>query len=740
MEVIHCQHSYTIYDSNGYSVVEYTAIGNETGKIAPYKLTAVGSCLPTNKDLIAILQGAWKDDKRGRQFHVESFEIALPTSEDGVIAYLSSLKSGIGKAIAQRIYRKFAENTWEVLDNRPELLLSVPGISPKKLKVLKEKISETTVVRELLNLFKGSPDITPKKAMKISTIYGSNAVKAITADPYCLCNLSGFGFATVDKLAKSLGADPHNPNRMEGALQCVFGQAAARGSLCLAKDELLNGLYNTTNEGFPAEVCSREFCDSAIVDSINNKLSFCSGTMFYSRKNYFEERITAREVVRLLKHQGEQLDVSAELAEYEKESDIELAAQQRDGVLESFKSQLSIITGGPGTGKTTIIKAILAVQEAISPESKVILVAPTGRAARRMSEATGHEASTIHSAIGYMGVSDDEESEEVFDGVMDPDEKLDADTVIVDEVSMLDQHVASILFHKISNSTRLILVGDPDQLPSVGAGNVLFELIRSNEAPVTTLEVIFRQGQDSPIISNADAIKHGICDLTWARTFKMIEAYREDDIFDKAVDMYVRSVKAYGIDNVVLLNPYKKQTTRLAVPVFNATIQNIINPVKPGQLTLKCGNTEFRVGDKVMQTRNTDMAKNGDVGYITEIQKSYDAEDSSSFQLVCIIEFNGDGIKSEYTLEDMMSIVLAYCSTVHKSQGSEYQTVILTMSHLHEYALRRNLVYTAITRATTNVAIIGEPETLQKAILNNKTDVRNTLLADRIHQSMALAA
>lgn len=731
------KHRYTLFQNsqNGYTVGKY--LGSDG-----VEFIAVGDALPTRKDLNITFCGEWTESKYGQQLSVSFFEITLPTSEDGVAAYFSSLKIGIGRTISRRIYRKFGEQVWDVVENEPRRLLSVKGITERKVTELQAKIKETRVMRELMKTFQGS-DIPASRLSRVVEKWGAEAVNIVSRTPYRLTEVSGFGFPVVDSFAKGKGFPPDSDERIGAAATYVLQEGCIEGNVCMRKDDVLNRLYQILNAGYDEEVCSESLCKKGLTDAVVAKKLFFLASMLYLPSMYLDEQSAAASVARLLTGKTKQYDMAAIVAavdEFEKTTGFELAKGQRDAVIACFKHPISVITGGPGTGKTTIIKAVLYVYNAVrqngeteksaddngdfDSEDGVILMAPTGRAARRMSETTQHNASTIHSALGVR--CDDR------DFVSDDYPPLDADIVIVDEGSMLDQHIAALLLERISTGTNLVFVGDIDQLPSVGAGNVLAEFIRSQKINVSRLDVIYRQAEESPIIANAAKVKDGNTDIEWARRFKLIAAVSQKDIFNKAVSMYLRCVKAYGINNVILLSPMREKGA-LAAKAFNLTIQEQLNPKAANTLTVKVNGIEYRTGDRVMQTKNTDYAKNGDVGTILNIIKEPDPKDENDYCYVVQIEFNDDGKTLSYSVDDMQHITLAYCMTVHKSQGSEYQTVLMVTSSAHRFMLRRNLVYTGITRASENVAIIGEESAFKAAILNDTTDERCTLLADRIH-------
>lgn len=468
-----------------------------------------------------------------------------------------------------------------------------------------------------------------------------------------------------------------------------------------------------------------EVCQAAIKKAHSNGSLHYQAGMVYLKAQFEQEKYIAATIKNLVSRDSAIDNIDVFLAQYQKETGIILADKQADAVRCCLRNSMSVITGGPGTGKTTTIRALLYVHKLVyGNASEPVLLAPTGRAARRMSEATGYPASTIHSAIGYTEQT----------GNPQACTRLEGNLVIVDETSMMDQLIAYLLLSSLPENARLVFVGDPDQLPSVGCGNILHDIIVSGVVPLTKLDVIYRQGENSPVITNAHAINTGNTELVYAKGFRFIERNDTASIFEKACSFYVQCVNCYGIDNVVLLNPYRSKTA-LSVNEFNKHLQEVVNPLKAGDFSITVHGTEFRTNDKVMQTKNTEIAKNGDIGYIRRIARKPAEDDPTEFVYTAFVEFNGDGIEHPYSEDALVNVDLAYCSTIHKSQGSQYETVIMVLSNEHSLALKRNLVYTGVTRAEKNVALIGQSSALRKAILNNTADIRYTLLPNRLRSA-----
>lgn len=749
-EVITVKHRYTVYPK-GFLPVSGNA--ESTFMVARYtdqygaNIAVTGYNLPTGIDVEYEIHGEWKcSDKYGKSFQMSYFVPIYPSTEKGFISYMKSLKVGIGPAKAKTIYKRFGAQIWDILDATPEKIAEVKGISQKTVAKLQRKLEETNVQRELIKLF-GKTTISAAKIAALVKEYGENTINVIKTRPYDICKVEGFGFRTVDRLALGMGFKPNDPERLVRAAVFVLDCAAQEGHTCLPIEEFTKAFYKESNKGFTCEVVTHNEIDSAFEEAKKRKFVYSSTGHCYTEKRYKEEVHLACNVCSLINAGfGYQSDIDSIIDSFERLNSIKLAPLQREAVKRTFRSQLIVITGGPGTGKTTIIKAILYVHKTIYGDyANPLLMSPTGRAARRMSEATGYEARTVHSILFSNALDDLETSQE--------EEEIEGNLFIVDECSMMDLSIADSLFRKIPVGSRVVLVGDPDQLPSVGYGNVLYELLRSRIVPSVKLNVVFRQGKDSPIIANAAKIRDGKQDLIYTQKgdvngqFRLYRYSTPSVVFDRACRLYLESVKRFGIDNVILLCPFRAmRKAELSVEKFNLELQKILNPQPEQALKMvKDGNTKFYAGDRVMQMKNTKVACNGEVGVIKEM-KYVEDDDSGDDVLTAFIEFNGDGRIHEYREDDIADLDLAYCTTVHKSQGSEYDTVIAVLSVQHSVMLRRNIVYTAVTRAKENVFILTEAEgtqidsfgrlctenALTEAIKNNQADVRYSLLADRI--------
>lgn len=685
------------------------------------RFVARGYNLPQTSKISMVLEGEWETNKYGTQLNVESCEEIVPYTDEGMKGYLSScLVKGIGSAIADEIIKRFGADTINIIENEPERLLEIKGISEQKLEDIKRTFNESYSVRSLMILL--SPyNISPATAIKIYDYFGAKSIDILSENPYRLCEISGFGFKRVDAIVRKGDTSLNSPTRIQGAIITALDkEQQENGHLYVDETTLLQTTAEMLNEELPSPdmlVKSSEI-DVIINDMILGGDIVSSEGRIYSRKCFIMENETAEKVAQLVSQPPLAIDISSILEHVRKNFGIALSQRQSEAVYMAFSSNLSIITGSPGTGKTTVLRAIIEVFKALNPKGKIKLAAPTGRASRRMAESTGQDdASTLHSMLGLQGE----------DGYFNKDkeyEPIDADLIIVDESSMIDMWLARQFFVRVKPSTRVVLVGDVDQLQSVGAGDVFRELIKCGLIPVTVLDQIFRQQEGSRIAINAKAINNDQTKLSYGDDFSFYKCQTQDQAADIIQRVFCDLVKTYGIENVQILSPNRKKGSA-ATNQLNPTIREIVNPYCGGLPDLKVGNSFFRVGDKVMQNKNTAKASNGDIGFIREIGVNEDNE------TVITIEFAADR-KEKYTIEDMKHIELAYATTVHKAMGSEYDIVIMPIIKSHYNMLKRNLVYTGITRAKHRVILIGQIGMLCMAIHRNETGNRNTALGERI--------
>ncbi len=683
------------------------------------EIKAVGYCLPTTANLRYDLHGRWnRNAKHGVQFEVEGFDEIITHSKEGIIAYLSSEQiKGIGPKTAEKIYELFGLKTLEVLDREPEKLLAVPGISKTKLIKIYDSYLASRGARDII-AFLAPYGVTPNRAVKLYKQYGKETMDIVRNHPYRLCELVGIGFKTADRIAISMGIDPRSAERVDEGLIFTLTDAEQKGHLCMEKHSFITETLKLLDtDGLTEKMLAIRA--SRLLES--------GRLVAYERQVYREA--TARTEQNLAWSIWSMLtasppksvpDIAAEIQAEEVRQGLQLADEQRRAVMAALTSKLCVITGGPGTGKTMIQRFLLNIYRRRNCSGQIMCCAPTGRAARRMEQSTGFPAMTLHKALGLLAGEDDACSEP---------QMLDADLVVVDEVSMMDIYLANHLFQAVPRGSQLVLVGDADQLPSVGPGAVLSELIACGVVPVVRLDRIFRQSHGSRIAANAKFIRHGNLSLEYGDDFQFFDSGDMEDSAQLIERLYVQEVTQNGLDNVALLSPYR-QKTETGVNALNDRLQSIVNPPDGKKPEVLYRNRIYRMGDKVMQTKNCGEISNGDIGYITSIT----SEDSDS---TLTVDF-GDGRVAEYDKSDLELLDLAYASTIHKSQGSEYKSVIINLQCAHAVMLVRPLIYTAITRAKERVIIVGERRALCIAIKRTDTERRGTKLAARI-RSLAAA-
>ena len=725
-----CQFSRLVYPSNvgnitpgSYMVAVYTpcekvldSAGNSVTQIK-----AVGYSLPVSDKIRYDMKGQWsKNSKHGLQFEVETYEEVIKPTKEGIIAYLSSGQiKGIGPKLAERIFAAFGLETLEVLDQSPEKLIKISGISESKLKKICDSYLANRGARDVI-AFLTPFGITPNRAVKLYKEYGKDAIKIVQEHPYRLCELAGIGFKTADKIAMSMGFDTMCSERISEGILYTLTDAETRGHLCIEKDDFIKECLKTLE----TPELTAGIVGKHANELINNQRICVYDDCLYSGKTYVAEKVLAiyleRQLAMKKKFRYDNLD--AELDKEEKLLKIKFAPEQREAVKTALTNGISIITGGPGTGKTSIQRAILDIYSHNNPKNIICCCAPTGRAARRMEESTGYDSSTVHKALCLMAGED---------GEYGSPENIDADLVLIDETSMLDIYLSGNLFSALKPDTQVIFVGDADQLPSVGPGAVLNEMIGCGRIPTVRLEKVFRQSAGSRIATNAKLIKQNNVGLEYGEDFQFIDSSDMAVSADLIAQMYVEEVDKYGVDNVALLTPFR-QRTETGANALNEKIRDIVNPCSPNKTEITHGKRLFRQGDKVMQIKNRDDVNNGDIGYITRIESC--AGDKTAY-----IDF-GDGRVKEYDSTELDLIDLGYASTIHKAQGAEYKSVIINLQMAHYVMLTRPLVYTAVTRGKERVIFVGERKALCTAIKRTDTEKRGTRLAKRIRNYSNLSS
>ena len=671
------------------------------------------------------LTGKWVQNRRfGEQFQVETFEITMPATLHGIEKYLASgLIKGIGPVMSERIVEKFGLGTLEVIEKDPERLSEVEGIGPKRISMITKAWEELREIKEVMIFLQGH-GVSAAYSAKIYKQYGSQSIEIIRENPYRLArDIHGTGFLTADKIAQNLGVDRHSLVRAKAGLLYVLNQQTEEGHVYYPEVQLI---YKTkeilhVNEEiiFQAiQELSRE--KEIFLEDLDGEDHFRA---VFPVPLYVAESGVARRLMDLKESASNIRPIHPEKAIkwVEQKLNIELAKRQEEAVLLAATSKVLIITGGPGTGKTTIITAILRIFQEL--KLRILLAAPTGRAAKRMNEATGCEAKTIHRLLEYSPHRGGFKKNET-----DP---LEADVAIIDEASMVDTLLMYHLLKALPSHAHLILVGDIDQLPSVGPGNVLKDIIKSGRFTVVTLAEIFRQAQESMIVVNAHKVNEGQFPILremeplQKTDFQFIQKEDPEEILQTILDLCSDGIPGkfgfHPLREIQVLAPMHKGL--IGVANLNVELQRRLNP---GPAAISHGPWNFRPGDKVMQTVNNydKDVFNGDIGWISKVEPE---------QREVAIDFDGRIVPYDYS--DLDEVILAYAVSVHKSQGSEYPVVILPVSTQHYLLLQRNLIYTGITRAKKLVVMIGTKKALAIAIRNNKPQRRYTLLSERLAAS-----
>lgn len=680
-----------------------------------YQFTAIGNNLPDTDSIEIDMQGKWIKSNYGLQLQVDTYEEILPQTKEGIMGYLSSgMVKGIGPKTAKLIVDRFGTRTFDVLDNYPDSLLEIKGITQKKLDTILLSYRSSHAMRDLAAYL--TPfNVTPKKIQKIYEHFGNNALDTVKSQPFMLCQISGFGFLTVDEIAKANKCRLNDPMRIEGCIHYCMELEMQEGHLYADKQLFQKKVYEQLNHGYQNEVVSEVEVYQELYRMVKEHILYYEDNALYTARLYGYECGAAKKLATLLVQESIVSNkLEALIAEAQRELGILLSAKQVEGVRKAFTHLVSIITGGPGTGKTTVQKVLLYINEKLGGKN-VLLTAPTGRASRRMAESTGHpDAITMHSALG---LTNDEDCEAV-------EEMLDADFIIGDEFTMSDMRLSFEFFSHIKEGTRLVLVGDVNQLPSVGPGNVFRELVMCGVIPVTVLDMVFRQAENSRIAINAYRMQENNAALDYGTGFELIHADTAEEAADKVEKLYREAIAEYGVDQVQVLTPFRKRG-EASVDALNARLWEIVNPMEEGKQEMKAGKRSYREGDRIIHNKNKNQISNGDVGYMTDIY-----QDEEGVQLARL-QFS-DGRSVNYTSDELDMIEHAYATTVHKSQGSEYPVVILPWLPMFYKMLRRNILYTAVTRAKVRVAIVGNKKAIYMAIHNTESDKRNTRLGERV--------
>lgn len=720
----------------GYTVID---VKLDSGEF----ITAVGIFPPVTESEQVVMRGSFKFHSRhGRQFAADEIEIYPPKQAESIVKYLSSgLFKGVGEATARAIVTKFGNQTLEIIEKSPTQLFKVKGVSLKKAMEIGLAFNSMRRMQDAI-LFLQKFSISINMAIKIYRIYGDDTKKTVEANPYRLIDdVDRLGFATADRMAAEMGIEKDSDFRIKAGITYTLKDFAAKNGhtflpRTLLTDEVLKllGFDESMTDRIAYNIEDMVFLKQLYLYDLDDD----KAVMTYPA--YLLERSLARRLAAIEEEHAAVITArDGYIEKYEAQNGITLHQSQKEAVTAAFERGVEIITGGPGTGKTTIIKCIAEIFE--QQGRKAVLCAPTGRAAKRLSEATGREAKTIHRLLDL----DFKDGKGYF--TYNENTRLPADVVIVDEVSMVDEYVFGALVKAVDRGAGLILVGDKDQLPSVGAGNVLADLIASGKFAVTCLTHIYRQAEQSLIVTNAHRINNGRMPVLDVKDndFFFEEKDSPAEARNAVVELVTKRIPDYfkvNADDIQVLCPMKKGIA--GVESLNAEIRQKLNPPKYKSPEMKSGETSYRVGDKVMQIVNDYQQEwtlkteegvesgsgifNGELGYIEEINML-----NQKFK----VRFTDDKV-AIYSFSDLEHLVLAYAVSIHKSQGSEFDTVVISVTGNNFMLMTRNLLYTAVTRAKKRVVLVGSREAVAKMVKNNYTAKRFTLLKEFLDEERSL--
>ena len=725
-------------EDNGYTVMVLKGVSEED------ELTCVGSFPVVTQGASVELEGNFTQHPvYGKQFQAVRLTEKMPEDALAMERYLGSgAIKGIGAALAGRIVRHFGDDTFQIVENEPERLSEVKGISEKKAREIAMQIAEKSDMRKAM-MFLQKYGISLNLGAKIYQKYGDSVYSVLQENPYRLADdISGVGFKIADEIAYRIGIHTDSDYRIKSGMVYTLLQATGEGHVYLPKDELFQRAAELL--GVDSSYMEKHLVDLAMERKIVQKEQG-DQILIYPAQYYYLELNTARMLRELdIFCPEDEKIVERRIVQIEKETGTVLDEMQKKAVQEAAGHGLLILTGGPGTGKTTTINAIIRYFEGEGAEIR--LAAPTGRAAKRMTEATGYEAQTIHRLLELSGMPEDDREGQPIHFERNAENPLETDVIIIDEMSMVDIHLIHSLLMAVTAGTRLILVGDENQLPSVGPGNVLRDIIRSGQFPVVELKKIFRQASESDIVVNAHKINKGeqVEINNKSRDFFFLKRYDADIIIRVVIALIQEKLPKYVEAKpfeIQVLTPMRKGL--LGVERLNQILQRYLNPPDASKKEKEIGQGLFREGDKVMQVRNNYQLEweirgrygipcekgvgvfNGDTGIIKTINE---------FAETAEVEFE-DGRWAEYSFKQLDELELAYAVTIHKSQGSEYPAVIIPLLSGPRMLMNRNLLYTAVTRARKCVTVVGSEETFRDMIRNEKQQRRYSSLDQRIQET-----
>ena len=720
-------------NDNGYTVFQLVSEEEELTCVGLFSVLAEG-------ELVQVSGYMKEHPLYGEQLQVEQYELLAPEDETAMERYLGSgAIKGIGAAMAARIVRRFKGDTFRIIEEEPERLAEVKGISEKKAMEISAQMEEKKDLRQAM-MFLTQYGISVPLAVKIYQQYGNRTYQVVEENPYRLADdIFGIGFKIADEIASRIGIHTDSDYRIRSGLLYVLLQATGEGHTCLPKEDLLHrasALLGVEEEQMETQLMNLCMDRKLVMKEQNGKVMVWYGQYYYMELNVAKMLHDLN-----LECEMEEIQIVKKLSKVEKQASITLDEMQRKAVVEAVKNGVLVITGGPGTGKTTTINAIIRYFE--TEDMEILLAAPTGRAAKRMTEATGWEAVTIHRLLELSGVPSDDRSTASFE--RNEENPLEADVIIIDEMSMVDIFLMNALLKAVSVGTRLILVGDINQLPSVGPGCVLKDIIRAGSCPVVQLTRIFRQASQSDIIVNAHKINRGehVTLDNKSRDFFFLQR-QDPNVILRVVLALVQEKMPRYVDarptDIQVLTPMRKGS--LGVENLNEMLQRYLNPPSPEKNEKETARGRFREGDKVMQIKNNYQIEwearnrygiaidkgtgifNGDMGIVQQIDL-----------LAETMEVLFDDYRTvTYSFQMLEELELAYAVTIHTSQGSEYPAVVIPLLTGPRMLMNRNLLYTAVTRARSCVTLVGSPETFAQMIDNASEQTRYSGLYDRIRE------
>lgn len=676
-------------------------------------------------DFLRITEGEIKIHKKyGEQVEVIRWEKPIPTTTKGIIDFLSSgLIKNVGKAKAREIVKTLGNNALDIIRSEgPSALRRVPGIKTKAEEIYQHIVDHTelqNIIQELIPL-----GVTSKTSVKAYKLFGSNAAQIVKENPYRLIEIDNIGFIKADNIAINSGIKRNSPFRIQAAIKYILQEASYSGHCYVIAEELVKSSLSFVNKNVAKDKVSIKEIFDVVTDMVSKQSLIKDSINIYLPQYYYAEKAIAEKISELC-YRTNAPNVATAIRAYEKRSGLILATEQKEAVASLLQNNILVLTGGPGTGKTETVRAVVSIYKNLNPNKIIFLASPTGRASRRLSEVSGMEASTIHR---MLGINPGKKTE------YDENNPLPCDLLIIDEVSMLDVSLAKQLFQAISSKTKVLLVGDKDQLPSVGPGNLLSDMLKA-KIPAIYLTKIFRQAEQSQIIINSHRVNNGKQISIDPNKNDFYHIKTTD--FAKAADLVKKSVlrliqKGYTLDQIQVLSPMRKNNT--GVIELNKMLQETLKKPKAKELTHN--SHLFREGDKVIQIKNNYEKDvfNGDVGMVEKVGPILSEDNVPVVEKALHVRYNGKVVT--YVPDDLDELELAYAITIHKSQGGEYKAVILVLTTQHYIMLARNLLYTGMTRAKEFFCLIGCDKALNIAIKNNNIAKRNTGLAAMIKNNM----